>query len=165
MQLFREDVSGFGGMNRCAIVGIGNTLAGDDGAGIVAVKRLQHRCVGRGSPSFLTLQGDLFEIADHLPRHDRFVFVDALVASTAGEIREPRHIPPSLAPSNHQSDIVTVMRMLRTVQSAGDFPDWELWGITVTPPFHMGEGLSPAVERGVVRLSAKLQTAIERGTL
>ncbi len=105
-----------------------------------------------------TLGGDLYAVADLLAESRRFIFVDAIVREPPGElVVEQRPLPSgALSASLHQSDIAAVMRQLAALRLVEPFPDWSLWGVTIGPPTELREGLSPAVERGVVRLCQRL---------
>jgi hydrogenase maturation protease len=146
-----------------AVVGIGNTLAGDDGAGVKAVELLQERLDGRSEGTvFAVLDGDLLGIADMLHLARRFVFLDAVAGDTPGRIVRSRTAPRAMAPSFHQADIGVVMERLRELEMVDPFPDWEVAGVTVDPPLMLGEGLSPVVAAGVEQLVAMLEAEIAR---
>lgn len=144
------------GRARLAILGVGNTLAGDDGAGIEAVRRLSSMLEGRPGILLHTIEGDLFEIADLLDRAGRFVFIDAVAGERPGMRVLFADTPRAFAPSFHQTDIATVMRGLEALRIVDPFPSWEIWGVTILPPEELGEGLSPEVDRAVDRLCADL---------
>jgi hydrogenase maturation protease len=149
------------GKRTLAIVGVGNTIAGDDGAGVVVVRRLKQLWAGEPDIFFHTLEGDPFEIADLLDRAVKFIFVDALAAMRPGELVRMEKTCSVLAPSLHQADIATVMHSLATLGAADPFPSWELWGITILPPSELGDGLTPEVEAAVEILCGKLSRLIE----
>ncbi len=139
-----------------AIVGIGNTLAGDDGAGVEVVRRLG-RSLGPGGRVLLhVLEGDHFEISDLLDRAERFIFVDAVAGERPGEPVILEGGFRAFSPSFHQTDISAVMRCLEEIGVTEPFPRWEIWGITILPPAELGEGLSPEVDRAVGLLSDRL---------
>jgi hydrogenase maturation protease len=131
------------------IIGIGNTLMGDDGAGIIAMEKLRAFPALHKKSFFHALCNDLFEMAELIDRAKRFIFIDAYIGSPAGVITVfSRHrIVPM--PSLHQTDIGTVMRMLEPLDLCDPFPDWEIRGIAVEPPLHLGEGLCAPVARAV----------------
>lgn len=145
---------------RLAVVGIGNTLVGDDGAGIAVVNRLREQWGADPRISFLTLEGDLYEIGDHLAAADEFLFVDAVAGPTAGEIVECSHIPRAYAPSFHQTDIGSVMQCLHALAVVDPFPPWRIWGITIDPPMEVSPALTPVVAQTVERLVARLTARI-----
>jgi hydrogenase maturation protease len=144
-----------------AIVGVGNALAGDDGAGVEAVRLL--KTIWDGEPKILlqTLDGDHFEIAEMLDRAEKFVFVDAFAGEKPGELVFAAESRRAFAPSFHQTDITAVMQSLEALGIAEPFPAWEVWGVAVSPPSELREGLSPEVDRAVKRLCSKLCALIE----
>lgn len=150
-----------------AVVGVGNTLAGDDGAGIVAVERLRARIGDTAGVRFFTLERDVYEIADLLDRAEEFVFVDACVGDSPGRIVARGTAEPMIVGSLHHTDIGAVMHALAALKLVDPFPSWELWGVEVTPPLTLGEGLSRHVDKGVTRLvemlAEKITTAAPRG--
>lgn len=143
-----------------AIVGIGNTFAGDDGAGVEVVRRLE-KIRNTGASVFLhVLEGDHFEIADFLDRAERFIFVDAVEGERPGELVTLDGCLRACAPSFHQTDISAVMRCLEEIGIVDSFPRWEIWGITILPPSEIGEGLSPEVDTAVGLLCDRLREEI-----
>lgn len=143
-----------------AIVGVGNTLAGDDGAGVEAVRRLETRWAGEPDVFFHTIEGDHFEIADRLDCAEKFIFVDAISGEKPGELVRMGETRRAFAPSFHQTDIAAVMQTLEALGAVAPFPGWEVWGVTILPPTELGEGLSPEVTEGVERLCRKLDELI-----
>ncbi|MEP0774380.1 MAG: hydrogenase maturation protease [Acidobacteriota bacterium] len=139
-----------------AVVGIGNSLAGDDGAGPAVVEALRAQL---GEPPGVLLErldGDLFAVAELLPRARRFVFVDAVIGSPPGQVIRRAAGPAHLAPSLHQADIGAVMTALAALEVVAPFPPWEVWGITISPPQELAEELSPPVGAAVTELVAEL---------
>jgi hydrogenase maturation protease len=139
-----------------AIIGVGNTLAGDDGAGVEVVRRLQRACAGETGVFLHIIEGDHFEMAELLDRAERFIFVDAVQGDRAGELVFAAETRRAFAPSFHQSDMSAVMHFLQASGVADPFPRWEVWGITIEPPSELGEGLTPEVDEAVTRLSEML---------
>ncbi len=149
------------GERKLAIVGVGNTLAGDDGAGVEAVRRLEALWSGEPDILFHTLEGDHFEIDELLNRAKRFIFVDAVAGEWPGTLVRMGETRRAFAPSFHQTDIAAVMHTLEALETVDPFPAWEVWGVTILPPEELGEGLSPEVEKGVKRLCRRLGRLIE----
>jgi hydrogenase maturation protease len=143
------------------IVGVGNTLAGDDGAGVEVVHLLKTIWEGEPKVFLHTLEGDHFEIVDLLDRAEKFVFVDAFAGGRPGELVFAAETRRSFAPSFHQTDITAVMQSLEALGIAEPFPAWEVWGVAVSPPSELREGLNPEVDRAVKRLCSKLCGLIE----
>jgi hydrogenase maturation protease len=146
---------------RIAVVGIGNTMAGDDGVGIVVADRLAERWEGRDDILVTTLEGDLFAVSDRLDRAREFLFVDAIAGDPPGQIRFLTSARRAFAASMHQTDIGTVMQSLENLGIADPFPGWRIWGITIEPPEELGEGLSPAIAAAADELVGKIIGRVE----
>jgi hypothetical protein len=65
--------------------------------------------------------------------------------------------PEARPVSQHQADIVTVMRTLEALRLTEPFPPWSVWGVTITGPLQLGRGLNEAVSRGVEALCERLE--------
>lgn len=138
------------------VVGIGNTLAGDDGVGIEIAGWLREKWAAHPGVALELLEGDLFAVAEWLPLAERFLFVDAVDGETPGETVIRRDCPRGFASSFHQSDIGAVMRTLEALDLVRPFPQWEIWGVTIRPPGELRCGLSPEVRRAALELAADL---------
>ena len=146
---------------RIAVVGIGNTIAGDDGVGVLIADRLQHRWKENEEILVATLPGDLFAVSDLLDRTGAFLFVDAVVGESPGEIRILNSAQRAFAASLHQTDIGTVMAALKKLEVVDDFPEWQVWGITIETPEELGEGLSPEIAAAANRLEGMIIEHVE----
>jgi hydrogenase maturation protease len=155
-----EEILSIQRRKKLAIVGIGNVMAGDDGAGVEVVSRLRETWGDDPDIMFHTLEGDHFQLADLIGHAERFVFVDAIEGRHPGELVTGVKVRRAFAPSFHQTDISSVMNALEVFGIADPFPPWEIRGITITPPAEMWEGLSPEVEKGVKRLCSELDRLI-----
>lgn len=146
---------------RIAVVGIGNTVAGDDGVGVVVAERLAERWDSADEILVTTLPGDLFAVSELLDRAGSFLFVDAVAGDRPGRIEVVTAAQRAFAPSLHQTDIGTVMTALRTLAVVEPFPDWQVWGITIEPPETLGEGLSPEVAAAARELERRIVEHVE----
>lgn len=147
--------------HRLAVIGIGNTIAGDDGAGAEVVRRLKKEWRDIPSLLFHTLEGDHFEIADLLDRAEKFIFVDAFAGEQPGIQVFAGSSRRAFSPSFHQTDVASVMGCLEALRIIEPFPPWEVWGVTIIPPTRIGEGLSKVVDEAVGELCRKLGGRIE----
>jgi len=146
---------------RIAVVGIGNTLAGDDGVGVVIAERLRRRWPESEEILVATLPGDLFAVSDLLEYTEALLFVDAIAGESPGEIRILNTTQRAFAVSLHQTDIGTVMSALRKLEMVDDFPEWQVWGIAIETPEELGEGLSPVIAEAAELLEAKIIEHVE----
>ncbi len=150
------------GHARLAVVGIGNTIAGDDGAGIRVIELLERRLGCERPPWVLLglLEGDLLAVTELVEEVDSFIFTDAVTGSPPGRIVRSTAVQRAFAPSFHQTDIGTLMARLEAIGLCDPFPDWEVRGITIDPPAVLGEGLSQVVEEAAERLAESLAREI-----
>ncbi len=146
------------------MIGVGNTIAGDDGAGVEVILRLKKTWEGNPAVFLHALEGDHFEIASLLDRAEKFIFVDAFEGEHPGELVCAAKTRRAFAPSFHQTDIASVMGCLERLGMADPFPPWEVWGVTIIPPSTIREGLTPAVDAAVDALCERLCQLIEEET-
>lgn len=150
------------GAPRVGLVGIGNTLAGDDGAGVVAVSLLREAYGDDPRLFFHCLDGDLFALSEVLGRAPRFIVVDAVLGDPPGRLVRRAPTPTRIAASFHQADVLQTLATLRELAVVDPFPEVELWGVTIHPPRELDESLSPPVEAAVRRLARRLKARIDR---
>ena len=144
-----------------AVIGIGNTLAGDDGVGVLCVERLQERWANSTHVLLGSISGDLFGVTDIIDHADRIIFVDALAVDPTtrpGSIVRGANGTRAMAASLHQVDVATAMASLEALDIP--VPPWEIWGITIEPPSELGAPLSPAVATAADRLTGELHILI-----
>lgn len=128
-------------------VGIGNTLAGDDGVGPVMLGMLSEALEGVAGVSFHLIAGDLYALWDLLPESRAMVILDAVTGNEPGTVYADQPMPRGFTPSFHQTDAATVMKKLERLCPEG-FPPWTVHGVSIRLPDTLGEGLSPPVRAG-----------------
>lgn len=146
---------------RIAIVGIGNTIAGDDGVGVLIAERLRERWSDSDEVLVAILPGDLFSVSDFLDQTEEFLFIDAIAGDNPGEIQILDSAQRAFAASLHQTDIGTVMSALKKLEMADPFPAWTVWGITIETPEELGEGLSPEIAEAADELEGRILAHVE----
>ena len=144
------------------IIGVGNTLAGDDGAGNTVVSKLKEKYSDRTDIFLYNLETDPLELWDILPSAKRFIFVDAVAGKPAGKLVavSNRGMRRAWAPSLHNMDLPTVIKQLYILRKE-DEPEWNIWGVTIDMPEQLQEGLSAAVSEAVENLVEILSERIE----
>jgi len=147
--------------HRIAIVGIGNTIAGDDGVGVVVAERLRDRWSGSDEVLVATLPGDLFAVSELLDLAGEFLFIDAIAGDRPGQLRVLTSATRAFAPSLHQTDIGSIMTALKGLGFVDPFPDWQVWGVTIAPPEALGEGLSSEVAAAAAELERRIEAHVE----
>jgi hydrogenase maturation protease len=145
------------------LLGIGNPLIGDDGAGIRAVELLRSEpmpprvtCLDGGTlgPDFLTLA----------PQYDEIWLLDAICADDLAPGTVVRSaVQPEQATDNkaslslHSMNLAGILQLAATLKMT--LPPILLWGIVVHRPVQE-IGLTPAVESGTRRLVRDLRQAL-----
>ncbi|MBL8864560.1 MAG: hydrogenase maturation protease [Gemmataceae bacterium] len=136
------------------LVGIGNTLRRDDGAGASVVERF----VGRADCHVLVVHQLLPEHVDELTRCDRVVFVDAAINTDRVRFERltPSRSPPSLG---HAGDPGWHLAFCESLH--GYSP--EAWLLTIpATDLGFGDGLSLAAEEAVEEAVRLLEAHITK---
>lgn len=136
------------------VIGFGNPLREDDGAGYAVAGRL-------GPPAVAVVQLTP-ELADRVGRARRVVFVDADRAGPAGRVARRRLEAGDAhgAAFSHHATPAGLLAMAAALY--GRTP--EAWLVTIGGErFGWGERLSPAVEAAVCAVAEELRVAAEEG--
>ena len=136
------------------IVGYGNALRGDDGAGFLAAELLRDR-IHRPDIEILSQHQLLPELMEPISRASRVIFIDASVSGRAGKVhRIPLRPAPACARVTHHA---TPEALLAGAQSLyGHTPEATLYVIPGRN-FEIGQDLTPSVRRAVDQLVATLE--------
>ena len=136
------------------IVGYGNALRGDDGAGFLAAELLRDR-IHRPDIEILSQHQLLPELMEPISRASRVIFIDASVSGRAGKVhRIPLRPAPACARVTHHA---TPEALLAGAQSLyGHTPEATLYTIPGRN-FQVGQELTPSVRRAVNELVATLE--------
>ena len=139
------------------IIGYGNALRGDDGAGYIAAELLRER-IADPLVEVMSLQQLTPELMEPVSRTRRVIFIDATVVGRAGKWnRIPLRPSPACAHFTHQ---VTPETLLAGAQLLyGHTPEAVLYTIPGRF-FDIGQDLTPSVRRAVEALVAELATVV-----
>jgi hydrogenase maturation protease len=136
------------------VIGFGNALRGDDGAGLIAAELLLERI---HSPEVEIIpQHQLTpELMEPISRAARVIFIDAAVSGPAGKVhRIPLRPAPACARFTHHA---TPESLLAGAQALyGHTPEATLYTIPGRS-FEIGQELSPSVRVAVNELVAALE--------
>lgn len=154
------------------ILGIGNPILGDDGAGIRVIQDLRESGLFADNKEV-----DLKEIAtggiplvEFMLDYDHVVLIDALEGLEPGEVREldPTSLDQHVNGSGvHDLDFRTSLELLQSVcpDRMPGLEDITIFGIGIGENTEFSEELSPPVERGVEeavdRIRAKYGSRVE----
>ena len=146
-------------MNSLKIIGVGNPLRGDDGAGAAVAESL--RATGLPAEAF---DGDGAELMEAWQGHDRVFLIDAVVSGSApgsahrfeaGEREIPRDF------FRYSSHLFGLAEAVETARHLGRLPEkLVVYGIEGAQ-FNLGQGLSPEVERGVEEIAAMIKGELD----
>ena len=125
-------------MNRTLIIGYGNTLRGDDGAGVRAAELAADRIPGVDCVCLHELQP---ELAEQISRYDEVFFLDATIGSTC--LRHSTLKPDSstlngmhaLSPATLLSLSKALYRRIPVTATLIEIPAWQCdFGETLSAP-------------------------------
>jgi hydrogenase maturation protease len=141
-------------MPHTLIVGYGNALRGDDGAGYLAAELLRDR-IQDPEIEILSQHQLLPELMEPISRAAHVIFIDASVSGRAGKVhRIPLRPAPACSRFTHHA---TPESLLAGAQSLyGHTPEATLYTIPGRF-FETGQKLSPSVRRAVDELVATLE--------
>jgi hydrogenase maturation protease len=141
------------------IIGYGNPLRQDDGAGWVAAEALAGKVVDGATLQVETEHQLLPELAEPISAADLVIFIDASVEGEPGEIKRKRVRPSGEDPAafSHHFGPARLLGYARELY--GRFPPAYLFTVTVAR-LGYGEGLSGVVETAVIDLTRQIEAII-----
>ncbi len=142
------------------LIGCGNSLRGDDAAGLVVVERLKKSLSAESKKVVTVLQSQqlLPELAEPMSKADQVIIVDAAVGENPGEVHsELLSVELGSPDFTHH---VTPAVLLAYVQALyGRSPPTTILSITAKS-FDLGADLSSEVRCGIETAVALIQTLI-----
>ena len=147
-------------MNRVLVIGYGNTLRGDDAAGVLAA-----RAVAAAHPSVRVLEATalLPEFAEEIARAETVLFLDADVR--AGEARATE-LQAGALPVREEAHAFTPEALLALARTLyGSSPARTLLVGIPASSFELGEILSPQTRRGIEQAAAIVAGVIANAPL
>ncbi len=132
-------------MSGLLVIGYGNPLRGDDGAGPEAARRVERL----GLPGVIVIETHqlLPEHAEVLSNHDRVVFIDAHIDLAREEIDiSPVNLADNPQIGSHASDPASLLALAKALY--GRAPEATLIALPARD-FDLREGLSPLAESAV----------------
>jgi hydrogenase maturation protease len=141
------------------VIGYGNALRGDDGAGYIAAELLRER-IEDPNVEVLSLHQLTPELMEPVSRARHVVFIDASVVGRAGKFnRVPLRPAPACSRFTHQVGPETLLAGAQSLY--GRTPQATLYTIPGRN-FEVGQELTPSVRRAVEALVAELVGELER---
>ncbi len=144
-------------MARFLIIGYGNPLRGDDGAGWHAAERLRE-ALSSPDIEIKAVHQLTPELAETLSRAETAIFIDASVESAPGVVRR-RQITPEISAAVF-THFASPAALLGGAQSLyGHAPETLLYTVGVES-LDFGDRLSPAVENAVARIIDEIRRVV-----
>jgi hydrogenase maturation protease len=146
-------------MPRILIIGYGNTLRGDDGAGPVVAELLAREYDGNSQIAVIACHQLTPELAPAIAAVERLILIDAEADGRPGEIR-CRELHPDAAGGDPLTHHITPGRLLTMAEILyGHAPRTTLHTVC-GGSFDAGDGLTPAVEAAVPVLRAAVKDSL-----
>ena len=135
------------------IIGYGNALRGDDGAGYIAAELLRER-IHNPAVEVLIMQQLVPELMEPISRAVQVLFIDAAILGRAGSFqRVPLRPAPACAQFTHHATPETLLAGAQSLY--GHTPEALLYTIP-GEFFEIGQELTPSVRRAVDALVEEL---------
>jgi hydrogenase maturation protease len=146
-------------MPRLLIIGYGNPLRGDDGFGWQAASQLLDR-IADPEIEVMALQQLTPELMEPISRAGRAVFIDAAASGEPGVLQERRLAPDSDFDSHDFTHHSTPGGLLAGALSLfGRAPEATLYSVS-GEDFGFGERLTPAIEKALAEVVARICSAL-----
>jgi hydrogenase maturation protease len=162
------------------VLGIGNTLLGDDGAGILAVRQAAHlwatRCAARwaaqqgGSPdvAFRETSAAGLNLLDIILGFDRLIVVDAVLTAeeqigNVFRLGLDQIDLPGDGISLHSCGLEAALKLAKSLDQARVPRNVTIIAISIRAVETISEDLTPAVEKGVGKAAGMVLEELRRG--
>ena len=148
------------------IIGIGNALRGDDGAGPAAVEALEARALA-AEVELLTCAGDGLQLLDAWKNASRVILIDTVTSGgepgtvyrfDARALMLPAELRFS---STHAFGVAEAVELARAL---GDLPSHLVIYAVEGKNFSVGAGLSPQLERAVLDVVERVSNEVRSGS-
>ncbi|MGA2238538.1 MAG: hydrogenase maturation protease [Candidatus Bathyarchaeia archaeon] len=142
---------------RRLVLGIGNTIMGDDGVGIYVVRMVKDRTRSQADLQFKELGVSGFNLVEEILGYDEVIIVDSYASTEAddGQIREfsPADFEDTVhASSPHGANFATALGVYRKLQPDKIPKRVRIFTIDIHPTDAFGESLSNRVQGAAVKL-------------
>jgi len=140
------------------VIGYGNALRGDDGAGYLAAELLRER-INSADVEVLSMHQLMPELMEPISRARQVIFMDASVVGKAGKVnRIPLRPAPSCSRFTHEATPEVLLAGAQALY--GHTPDAVLYTIPGRF-FDVGQELTPSVRRAVEGLVGELVAQLD----
>jgi hydrogenase maturation protease len=145
-------------VTRALVIGIGNDLRGDDGAGTAVAARV----AARAAPGVRVVAVQQLgpELAEEVACADAVIFVDASTLADRVTVREVGPAPGARAAGSHTLDPAALLALYRDAYGRGPGAAWQVE--VPAAHFEVGEPLSDATRSAVHEAVAVVRELLDR---
>lgn len=153
---------------RRLVLGIGNTIMGDDGVGIYVVRMVKDRTRSSADLQFKELGVSGFDLVEEMLGYDQVIIIDSYASTEAntGQIREftPEDFEDTEhASSPHGANFATMLSVYKKLQPGKMPRKIRIFTIDIHPTDAFGESLSNRVRDAAVRLAEMIGREVGGG--
>ncbi|HXZ97989.1 MAG TPA: hydrogenase maturation protease [Candidatus Acidoferrum sp.] len=150
------------------VLGIGNTIMGDDGVGIYVARMVKERTRSRADVQVKELSVSGFKLVEEILGYDEVIIVDSYASegSEPGRIREfgPGDFEDTLhASSPHGANFATALALYRNLQPDRIPEKLRIFTVDIHATGAFGESLSDRVQEAASKLTHLVVREIEQG--
>lgn len=147
---------------RTLILGVGNPILGDDGAGIAVVRKLGGY-IKEAAVDLKEAPTGGIPLIEQMLDYDKVILVDAMLELEPGltENFNPSSLEKGGAPSGlHGMDFITSFEIMESLypDRMPDLEDVEVYGIGIEGNQQFSESMSPEVKEGVKKVSKNIRS-------
>jgi hydrogenase maturation protease len=149
------------------VLGIGNTVMGDDGVGIYVARMVKERTRSRTDLQVKELGVSGIKLVEEILGYDEVIVIDSYASegTEAGRIREfgPGSFEDTLhASSPHGANFATALELYRNLQPDRIPRKLRIFTVDIHPADAFGEGLSDRVRESALKLTEIVVREIEQ---
>ena len=148
------------------LVGLGNSIMGDDAVGISVVRLLRDSIPARPGLEYKELSLSGLRLVEEILGYESVFIIDSVASSeTTGRIRElsPEQFKDTeYASSPHSTNFATALTLYKKLEPAKIPSTLRIFTIDINPEFTFGETLSPQVQRAASELAERIAAEIKR---
>jgi hydrogenase maturation protease len=149
------------------VLGVGNTIMGDDGVGISVVRVVRDRLRSRADIEVKEVSVSGFKLVEEMLGYKKVIIADSYAShdSTPGRIREftPEDFKDTLHVSSpHGADFATGLRLYRSIEPNKVPSAMRIFTVDIHPTNTFCERLSEPVRQAALKLAELIVHEIER---
>ena len=146
------------------VIGLGNPLMGDDGAGATAAEILANDRILARHVDVITADTDVLSCANLMERRRRVLLIDAVEGEVAGDISVLRESPPLAGHQQHAHHLSApeMLALLRQVTPTLHETEFT-WILVTVNSARVGMHLSPEVAAAIPKVVERVRQELRRG--